>query len=66
MKTNNTKLSIQFEDIQGSSVNYCSWERLKPYLIQAAGGPKPNEVISGVEADEEGLKIRFIHKDFLK
>jgi hypothetical protein len=35
-----------------NAVNFCSWERLKPFLEQAAG----NKVL-GVRAGKDGLEI---------
>lgn len=35
------------------TINYCSWERLKPYLEQANGGSP----IKGIRADENGIEI---------
>lgn len=37
------------------TINFCSWERLKPYL-EAANGGSP---IKGVRADKNGLEIIF-------
>ncbi len=36
-----------------NTINWCSWERLRPYLVQANGG---SEVI-GIRADKNGIDI---------
>lgn len=40
----------------GSVVNYCSFDRLKPYLEQACNLSK-NEKIKGITIDENGIRI---------
>jgi hypothetical protein len=35
------------------SINFCSWERLRPYLEQATG----NKAIKGIRATDEGVEI---------
>ena len=40
-------------EIGCNSINFCSWERLKPYL-EAANGGSP---IKGIRADKNGIEI---------
>lgn len=39
--------------------NFCSWERLKPYLAQASGADQRGEKVIGVVAFKDGVKIRL-------
>ena len=41
-----------------ANTNYCSWERLKPFLNQACD-LKPDERIVGIEIIESGVKIKI-------
>lgn len=52
-----TELEVE----RGGTTNFCSWERLKPYLEQASG-LRDNEEVIGLVATKDGLEIRLRYK----
>lgn len=51
----------QVADTYGST-NYCSWQRLKPYLEQACHIDKGEEVY-GIRIDNNGIQIQIRFKE---
>lgn len=52
---------VDISELEYGTMNSCSWERLKPFLEQAAG-LKPNEKLVGLTANEDGLKLKIEYK----
>lgn len=50
------------QNFSSTGLSSCaSWERLLPYIEQAIG-KKPNEEVTGLIVDKDGIRVQMEHK----